>query len=256
MTPRSAIVGAALGSVAAGAACTSLPGEARRAAEEGIDPTPVVEALAREHAAIEQTKRIFDIVLIEGRRRFHGEGALQYRVDPLRLRVDVFGPRSTPIVRVTLVGDALTVVLHQEGEVLRGHPGDPQFSRLTGERALASPEVLGALLGAYDTAALVERADRVSASADADERTLYVTADEEIHAFTIRMPEERLVEYRLARRDRLVYRVRFEEFAPVGDRESPRRVVLRDFVEDRTVAVTVTREHEDVPEDLLAGPGR
>lgn len=255
MTRRLRVVGVALTTVAIGTACASLRKEALRAAEEGVDPRPLVEALSRHHTAIERTKRIFEVELLEGRRRFHGEGALQYRADPLRLRVDVFGPRSTPVVHVTLVGDRLTVVLPREDEVVTGRLGDERFARLTGERALASREVLGALLGAYDISALAAAADRVSAAVDGDERTLYVSVDGETHAFTLGMPDDRLVEYRLARGDRLVYRVRFDEYAPVGDRQSPRRVVVRDFVEERTLVVNVTREHEDVPEGFVAREG-
>jgi len=255
VTRRLVAVATALTAVAIGSACASIRKEALRAAEEGIDPQPLVETLSRHHTAITRTKRIFEVELLQGGRRFRGEGALQYRSDPLRLRVDVFGPRSTPVVHVTLVDDRLTVVLPEEDEVVAGRLGDERFARLTGERALASREVLGALLGAYDVSALAATAHRVSAAADGDERTLYVSVDGETHAFTLGMPDDRLVEYRVARGDRPVYRVRFDEYAPVGDRRSPRRVVVRDFVGERTLVVNVTREHEDVPEGFVAREG-
>ncbi|MBA3584632.1 MAG: hypothetical protein H0W36_08935, partial [Gemmatimonadetes bacterium] len=49
-------------------------------------------ALAEQFAEIEATKRVFDVTLIEGRRRFSGEGAIEYHADPRRVRADVYGP--------------------------------------------------------------------------------------------------------------------------------------------------------------------
>ena len=49
---------------------TTLETEALRAREGGIDPLPLVERLSAQHRAIGVTKRIFDVTLIEGRRRY------------------------------------------------------------------------------------------------------------------------------------------------------------------------------------------
>jgi hypothetical protein len=54
------------------------------------------------------------------------------------------------------------------------------------------------------------------------------------------------VVYRQATGGELAYRVEFEEFAPVDGRESPRRVVVRDFARDRWLVLEVSREHEEV----------
>lgn len=228
----------------------SLREEARRALREGIDPDPLVETLARSHAAVETTKRIFDVTLIEGRRRFAGEGALAYRAEPRRLRVDVFGPHDTPVLHVRLAGEALEVRLPREGEVLTGHLGDPAFARLTGERALVSPEILGALLGAYDVDRLLQGATRVAAAADGERRTLYILEDGAVHAFTLAAPDDRLVEVRRAQDGSPVYRVRFDDHREMDGIVRPWRAVLRDYVRDRQVVVQVTREHGDV-DDLL-----
>jgi hypothetical protein len=40
--------------------------------------------------------------------------------------------------------------------------------------------------------------------------------------------------------------VEFEEFERVDGRESPRRVVVRDFLRDRWLVLEITREHEEV----------
>ena len=229
---------------AAWACVASLTSEARRAVEAGGDPGPLVAALASLHDSIDRTKRIFDVTLVEGRRRFHGEGALSYRADPLAARGDVFGPQSTPVLRFTLFGDTLTVELPREGQVLHGRLGDPRFAELSGEEALVTPEVLGALLGAYDVAGWVERADRLAVGTDGDRRTLYIWEGDALHALTLR--QGRLVEYRLARGGELAVRAQFEEFEPVGGRESPRRVVVRDYPRDRWLVLDVTREHEEV----------
>jgi len=186
----------------------------------------------------------FDVTLVEGNRRFQGEGALSYRARPLAARGDVFGPQSTPVLRFALFGDTLTVVLPREGEILRGLLGDPRFAELTGERALVTPEVLGALLGAYDVRRLMERSDRVASATHDDLRTLYIWETGALHALTVRAG--RLVEYRQATGGELAYRVKFEEFAPVDGRESPRRVVVRDFARDRWLVLEVSREHEEV----------
>lgn len=228
------------------AGCIStLEREASRAAHEGIDPEPIIAALAEQFAEIEATKRVFDVTLIEGRRRFSGEGAIEYHADPRRVRADVYGPHSTPVVHVALDGDALTVTLPQEGRVLTGELGDPSFAALTGEQALVSPEVLGALLGAYDVRQMIEGAQSMAAAAKGDRRTLYIRQPDAIHALTLSAAGE-LVEYRQARGGRLVYRVRFEQFRPVNGRESPRHVVLRDFIRDRQIVVDVTLEREDL----------
>ncbi len=249
----------ALAGVALALGCAaSLERRAGEAGETGRDPAPLVTELEREFDGLRVTKRIFDVVLVEGRRRFHGEGVVQYRSEPRRLRADIFGPHDTPVLRVILVDDALTVVLPREGEVLEGRIGDPRFAELAGERALASPEILGAILGAYDVAPLVEGAHLVAAGGNDGERVLYVVREDAVHAFTLREADgaegARLVEYRQEREGRLVVRVRFEEFAPVDGRWSPRHVVLRDYVKERTIVVDVTREHEDVPADPTAAP--
>ncbi len=238
-----------LAASAAPGCVASLTNEAARALEAGGDPAPLVAELSAIHDAIERTKRIFDVTLVEGDRRFHGEGALSYRARPLAARGDVFGPQSTPVLRFSLVEDSLTVVLPREGEILRGRLGDPRFAELTGERALVTPEVLGALLGAYDVQRLVERADRVASATHDDRRTLYIWEAGSLHAFTIR--GGRLVEYRQASDGKLAYRVEFEEFAPVDGRESPRRVVVRDFAGDRWLVLDVSREHEEVEDAAL-----
>lgn len=225
---------------------TTLEREARQARETGTDPQPLVERLTAQHGAIDVTKRIFDVTLIEGGRRFAGAGAVEYRAEPRRLDADVFGPHDAHVLAIRLEGDRLTVRLPQEGEVLTGELGDPRFAELTGERALVSPEILGALVGAYDVAALVRDADWTAAAADGDRQTLYVQRGDVLHAFSVELPGGRLVEYRQARGGRLVYRVQFDDFQAVGARESPRHVVLRDFVQERRLVIDVTREHEEV----------
>jgi hypothetical protein len=245
-----ACVSAALLAASAALGCVaSLSNEAARALEAGGDPGSVVEELSAIHDAIERTKRIFDVTLVEGNRRFHGEGALSYRARPLAARGDVFGPQSTPVLRFALFEDSLTVVLPQEGEVIRGRLGDPRFAELTGERALVTPEVLGALLGAYDVRRLAGRADRMAAATHDDRRTLYIWDAGMLHALTVRGGH--LVEYRQASGGELAYRVEFEEFAAVNGRESPQRVVVRDFARDRWLVLEVSREHEEVEDAAL-----
>lgn len=236
---------AALALLVAAVGCVaSLSEQARRAAGEGVDPDPVIDVLEGSWDAIDSTKRIFDVTLIEGRRRFAGEGAAVYRAEPRRLRADVFGPHDTAVLHVDLVGDSLTVRLPREGEVLSGRLGDPAFARQAGERALASPEALGALIGAYDVRRLLDGADRVSAAKDGERRTLYILADGTVHALTLATPSGPLVEYRQAVDGRLVYRARFERFHRVAGRESPWKTVLRDYPGGRTVVVEVRSERE------------
>lgn len=235
---------AALAASAAWGCVASLTSEAGRALEAGRDPGPLIAELADIHDAIDRTKRIFDVTLVEGGRRFRGEGALSYRARPRAARGDVFGPQSTPVLRFALFDDTLTVVLPRENEVLHGRLGDPRFAELTGERALVTPEVLGALLGAYDVGRWVARADRLASATDDGRRTLYIWEGGALHALTVR--DGRLVEYRQGRNGKLTYRAEFEEFERVGGRESPMRVVVRDYARDRWLVLDVTREHEEV----------
>ena len=235
---------AALLAAATWGCMASLTSEAGRAVEAGADTGSLVAELSAMHDLIDRTKRIFDVTLVDGGRRFSGEGAVSYRARPRALRGDVFGPHSTPVLRFALFGDTLTVVVPQEEHVFRGLLGDPRFAELTGEHALVTPEILGAILGAYDVERWIERADRLAAGTDGDRRTLYIWEDDALHALTVR--RGRLVEYRQAREGELAYRTEFEEFERVGDRESPRRIVVRDYTRDRWLVLDVTSEHEEV----------
>lgn len=235
-------IGASLVTVLFVACATTLQNEARRAAETGIDPAPLVAELQARFAEIDATKRIFSVTLIEGRRRFAGDGAIEYRADPKTLKADVFGPHDTPVVHVRLAGEMLTVRLPQEGETLTGPLGDPKFAALTGERALASPEVLGAVLGAYDVARLTRNAEWTAAFEEGERSTLYIAEAGAIHALTVERNSSRLVEYRQERGGRLIYRVRFSDFQPVDERHTPRRVVLRDYVKERQLVFNVRKE--------------
>lgn len=249
MRARTALVVLAAGTVAC---ATTLREEARRATESELPTASLIEALRSSHQAIGTTKRIFGVTLVEGRRRFGGEGALVYQAEPRRLRADVFGAHDTPVLHVRLRDDRLTVRLPRDGETLTGELGDPRFARLTGERALVSAEMLGALLGAYDVDRLLADAERVVAAAEEGRRTLYILEDATIHALTLGS-RERLVEYRQARDGRLLYRVRFEEFHEVDGRASPWHVVLRDFARDRFVVVDVRSERSATEDDFEIG---
>lgn len=234
------------------AACvTTLREEALRAVESrAVDTEPVVAALEEAWTSIEPTKRIFDVTLVEGRRRFAGEGAVTFATRPRRLVAHVFGPHDTPILHVRLDGEVLTVHLPRENETLVGELGDPRFARLTGERALVSPEILGAMIGAYDVRRMMEGAERVIGAGDGDRRTLYILENGVVHALTIRTPTGPLVEYRQERDGRPVYRVRFENFVDTGGRVSPRKIVLRDFAGDRFLVIDVESEREANDDEL------
>lgn len=223
---------------------------ASRARQATGEPQQLVAQLDRRFDGIEATKRIFVVTLIEGRRRFAGEGAVLIRSDPRVMVVDVFGPHETHILHLDLEGDSLTVRLPQEGETLSGRLGDPVFAALTGERAFASPEVLGALLGAYDVMALVKDADRLSAAGERDQSTLFIERGDIVHAFTIEQPHGRLVEYEQERDDRLVYRVRFSDFEVFGEAESPRKVVLRDYAKERQLVLDIRSERHPDPDGV------
>lgn len=245
----------ALLALALAGCATTLREEARRALEgEGAVPAePVLETLAATWSAIEPTKRIFGVELVEGRRRFAGEGAITYDTEPRRVVAHVFGPHDTPILHLTLVGEDLVVRLPQEGETLTGRIGDPTFARLTGERALVSPEILGAMIGAYDVRRLAEGAERIVAAGDGVRRTLYILRNGTVHALTLATPDGPLTEYRQDRDGRPVYRVRFEAFEGPEGRRTPRRIVLRDFAGDRYLIVDVESEREASEDELETG---
>jgi hypothetical protein len=236
-----------LATVWAAACVTTVEREAHQAIERGEDPQPLIEVLSAIHASIDVTKRIFDVTLIEGRRRFGGEGAVRYRAHPRRLRVDVFGPRSAPVLHVSVSErDDVVVELPQEDEVLTGKLGDPSFEALTGERALVSREILGALLGSYDVGALVAEADLVAARVESERQTLYVLERDIFHSLTLESSGRRLVEYRQERDGRLVYRARFSDFRQVEERTSPWRVVVRDFSNERQFVIEVVKENDEI----------
>lgn len=245
---------AALLALAVAGCATTLREEALRAAggEAAVPAGPVLETLETAWRSVEPTKRIFAVTLVEGRRRFAGEGAITFATEPRRVVAHVFGPHDTPILHLRLVGDDLVVRLPREGETLSGKLGDPEFARLTGEAALVSPEILGAMIGVYDARALAEGADRVVAAGDDGRRTLYILRDGTVHALTLATPDGPLTEYRQDRDGRPVYRVRFEEYADEG-RASPRRIVLRDFVGDRYLVVDVKSEREASEDELETG---
>lgn len=246
--------GAALAALLVVGCAASLAERVQRAGTGGIDPDPVAMELRATWDALEATRRIFAVTLVEGRRRFAGEGALVYTAEPRRLRADVFGPHDTHLLQVRLRGDSLEVDLPREGQTLAGRLGDPRFAELTGERALVSPEILGALLGAYDVDRLMENATTVAAEAENGRRTLLVAEPDAVHALTLE--DGRLVEYRQERAGRPVYRVRFEGYVEVDGRQSPHRVVLRDYARSRHLVVDVRSERTPEPADLERLPGR
>jgi hypothetical protein len=223
-----------LATVWAAACVTTVEREAHQAIERGEDPQPLIEVLSAIHASIDVTKRIFDVTLIEGRRRFGGEGAVRYRAHPRRLHVSVSER------------DDVVVELPQEDEVLTGKLGDPSFEALTGERALVSREILGALLGSYDVGALVAEADLVAARVESERQTLYVLERDIFHSLTLESSGRRLVEYRQERDGRLVYRARFSDFRQVEERTSPWRVVVRDFSNERQFVIEVVKENDEI----------
>jgi len=244
--PRAALVVA----LAVTGCATTLPEEARRAAEVGVSPEPLIERLADQWRDLTSIKRVFDVTLTEGRRRFAGEGVVLYRRDPRRLRLEVFGPHSTEVLRARLTGDSLTVVLPRSGEVLAGRIGDAEFARLAEEEALVSPEVLGSLLGVYDVERLVGGARDVAAARDGGRRTLYVVEDGTVHAFTLADETGLLEEYREARQGHLALRVRFEVYHAVDGRSRPARTVVRDFAHDRRIVIEVTTEREEFSDEM------
>lgn len=245
----------ALLALALAGCATTLRDEALRAlgGRAEVPAEPVLETLEAAWSAIEPTKRIFAVTLVEGRRRFAGEGAIVYDTEPRRVVAHVFGPHDTPILHLTLVDEELVVRLPREGETLRGRIGDPRFAELTGERALVSPEILGAMIGAYDARRLAEGAERVVAAGDGGRRTLYILRNGTVHALTLATPDGPLTEYRQDREGRPVYRVRFEEFEALDGRRTPRRIVLRDYAGGRYLVVDVRSERKASEDELETG---
>lgn len=199
---------------------------------------------------LERGKRIFDIRLADRARVLHGQGAIVYRKDPLRLRLDVFGPHSTEVLALAQAGDSMTVRLPQEDACLAGPVGDPAFGRLADGRTFTGQELLGALLGAYDGSALLHDPADTLAYTAGDRWVVVLLEPDRAHRFAYAAADSSLLEYRQERGGKSAYRVRFSDYRTVAGRRRPFRVELEDTAERRSIRADVRSEtfETDLPD--------
>jgi hypothetical protein len=233
----------------AGCAAT-IREEAGRAAA-GLPPETAASLLDGAWSRLERGKRIFDIRLADRARVLHGQGAIVYRNDPLRLRLDVFGPHSTEVLALAQEGDSMTVRLPQEDACVSGPVGDPAFGRLADGRTFTGQELLGALLGAYDVSALVRGPADTLAYATGDRWVVALLEPDRAHRFAYAAADSSLLEYRQERGGKSAYRVRFSDYRTVGGKRRPFRVELEDRAERRSIRADVRSESfgTDLPDE-------
>nr|MBA2563851.1 hypothetical protein [Gemmatimonadota bacterium] len=214
-------------------------------------PAPTAaRLLGRAWDGLEGGKRIFDVRVSERVRVLNGEGAIVYAREPLRLRLDVFGPHSTPLLSLVQRGDSLAVRLHEQRRFVEGTSADPRFAELTEGRAFTGPELVGALLGAYDADRLLQGAADTLAWSAGGEWVVALLERNRAHRFTYAQADSSLRTYRQERGGRLAYRVRFSDYRAVAGRARPFRVELEDVGGRRTVRVDVRRETLDPDVDV------
>jgi hypothetical protein len=244
----------ALAGVAALAAAACLPACAasiRESASRAADALPAGTAarlLGRDWEALDGGRRFLDLRLTDRVRALTGEGVLLYRTEPLRLRLEVFGPHATPVLSLVQRGDSLAVRLHEEDRLVEGRVGDPAFAELAEGRGFTGQEILGALLGAYDAGALVEGPADTVAWRDGGELAVALLEPDRAHLFTWEAADSTLREYRQDRGGRAAYRVRFSDWRTVEGRRRPFRIEAQDVAGRRTLRAAVRRE-TFVPEE-------
>jgi hypothetical protein len=230
--------------------CSATIREAAGRAETRLPSAAAARLLDRGWSRLERGKRIFDIRLADRARVLNGEGALVYEKTPLRLRLDVFGPHSTEVLALGQAGDSMTLRLPQERAYVAGPVGDPAFGRLVEGRIFTGPELLGALLGAYDAAALLGGpADTVAYTAG-DRWVVALLEPARAHRFSYARQDSTLREYVQEREGKTAYRVRFSSYRAVEGVPRPFRVELEDATQRRTVRADVRSEtfRTDLPD--------
>ena len=238
--PPRPLLAAALLALLAGCGAT-IREEARRA-EPRLAPELAARLLDGAWSRLDEGKRIFDLRLTGRTRVLRGEGALVYEREPFRLRLDVFGPHATPVFSLAQAGDSMYVRLHEERRFLAGRVGDPAFAELADGRAFTGPEVLGALLGAYEPGALLAGPADTLAYAAGGEWIVTLLEEDRAHRLAFSAADSTLASYRQERGGRLAYRVRFSDYRTLEGRRRPLRVEIEDAAGRRTVRADVRRE--------------
>lgn len=231
--------------LAALAVCSGCAATIREEAGRAQARLPAASAgrlLARAWSQLDGGKRIFDIRLTDRTRVLNGAGAISYAKDPLRLRLDVFGPHATPVFSLAQAGDSMTIRLYEERRFVAGPVGDPAFAQLAEGRSFTGPELLGALLGAYDPSALIAGPADTLAYAAGDEWVVALLQEGRAHRFAYSAADSTLREYRQEREGSVAYRARFSEYRAAGDRLRPFRVELEDVGERRTLRAGIRSE--------------
>ncbi len=237
----------------AAAGCAASIREQAGHAEARLSAEQAARLLDAAWGRLERGKRIFDIRLADRTRVLNGQGAIVYEKAPLRLRLDVFGPHSTEVLALAQAGDSMTMRLPQEQAYVAAPVGDPAFGRLVEGRTFTGPELLGALLGAYDAAALLNgRADTVAYAAG-DRWVVTLLEPTRAHRFTYARADSTLREYLQEREGKTAYRVRFSDYRTVAGVRRPFRVELEDAAQRRAVRANVRTEtfRTDLPDDAF-----
>jgi hypothetical protein len=236
--PLALVFASALGT--AGCAATIREEAGRTAAR--LPPETAASLLDGAWSRLERGKRIFDLRLADRARVLHGQGAIVYWKNPLRLRLDVFGPHSTEVLALAQAGDSMTVRLPREDTCLAGPVGDPAFGRLAEGRTFTGQELLGALLGAYDASALLHDGADTLAYMAGDHWVVVLLEPDRAHRFAYAAADSSLLEYRQERGGKSAYRVRFSDYRTIAGRRRPFRVELEDAAERRSVRADVRSE--------------
>jgi hypothetical protein len=248
---RLALPGVLLASALASASCATTIREGADRAEAHLTADRAAELLTAAWRPLERGKRVFDIRLTDRARVLQGEGAIVYEKDPLRLRLDVFGPHSTEVLSLAQAGDSMSVRLPQEREYMAGPVGDPAFGRLVEGRTFTGPELLGALLGAYDATALLSGPADTVAYAAGHDWVVVLLEPHRAHRFTYGRADSTLREYLQEREGKTAYRVRFSDYRRVEGLPRPFRVEVEDKALRRVVRADVRQEtfQADLPDD-------
>jgi hypothetical protein len=235
------------------ASCATTIREEAGRAETRLTSDQAAGLLAAGWLPLERGKRVFDIRLTDRARVLRGQGAIVYEKDPLRLRLDVFGPHSTEVLSLAQAGDSMSVRLPQEREYMAGPVGDPAFGRLVEGRTFTGPELLGALLGAYDVTSLLSGPADTLAYLARDDWVVTLLEANRAHRFTYGRADSTLREYRQERDGKTAYRVRFSDYRAVEGLRRPFRVEVEDEALRRTVRADVRQEtfQADLPDDAF-----
>ncbi len=208
-----------------------------------VDPGSVAGKIERAAGRLRTNKQIFRVRLLDKGRTFSGDGALAYR-SPDTLQLSIYGPPFTTLwMQMLSRGDSIVVVLPKDDKVIRASRNDPlPVTRLAGSEGLTDAQFMGAVTGAFwlerfrgpGTVATAAVADGIS--------TLRLSEGDTVYEFRYADSLGAVLSFVYYRDGKKRHEVTRGDFHTVNSMSRARKMVYRDYDEDREITVLVGKE--------------